>query len=81
MQIIVPAWNEYLYRQADGEKQRIYTGVELLKELVSKGIRACGTVRANRKGFPSDMKNVKEWAECGAMRWNHNGENSPTSDR
>ena len=29
-----------------------YTGVQLMRELVGKGIRACGTIIANRKGFP-----------------------------
>ena len=32
-----------------------YTGVALLKALVRLGIRACGTVRSNRSGFPCDF--------------------------
>ena len=38
-----------------------YTGVDLLKNLSMRGINACGTVRTNRKGLPTDMlpKNMK----------------------
>ena len=49
-----------------------YTGVQLMKDLVSMGIRACGTMIVNRKGFPINLKDVKQWArkaERGDMRW------------
>jgi len=36
-----------------------YTSVQLLRDLIGKGIRACGTIIANRKGFPQQLKNVK----------------------
>ena len=32
-----------------------YTGIELLKELKIRGIYACGIVRANRKGLPTEL--------------------------
>ena len=36
------------------------------------GIRACGTMIVNRKGFPISLKDVKQWAskaKRGDMRW------------
>jgi hypothetical protein len=38
-----------------------YTGTDLFKDLHIRGILACGTVRANRKGLPKDLlpKQVK----------------------
>jgi hypothetical protein len=32
-----------------------YTGVEILKYLYSRGVYACGTIRANRKGLPVEI--------------------------
>lgn len=49
-----------------------YTGVQLMKDLVLMGIRACGTMLVNRKGFPVILKDVKQWgktASRGDMRW------------
>ena len=49
-----------------------YTGVKLMMDLVGKGIRACGTMLVNRKGFPGSLKDVKQWArkaKRGDMRW------------
>ena len=49
-----------------------YTGVQLFKDLISKGIRACGTIIPNRKGYPSDLKNAKTFekqANRGDIRW------------
>ena len=33
-----------------------FTGVQLMKDLLAKGLYACGTVRACRKGFPPALK-------------------------
>lgn len=49
-----------------------YTSINLVKELYNIGLPATGTVSENRKGFPIELKNGKEWAkgkERGAMRW------------
>lgn len=46
--------------------------MHLLKELLSKGILACGTIIKNRRGFPDPLKNVKTFeknSDRGAMRW------------
>ena len=43
-----------------------------MKDLVTIGIRACGTMLVNRKGFPLRSKEVKQWAkkaDRGDMRW------------
>ena len=36
-----------------------FTSVQLLEDLEKDGIYACGTARADRKGFPTSLKNVK----------------------
>ena len=36
-----------------------FTTTHLLETLLSKGIYACGTARADRKGFPDDLKSVR----------------------
>ena len=36
-----------------------FNSFQLLKELASDGIFACGTARSNRRGFPSALKNIK----------------------
>ena len=47
-----------------------YTSIRLLLDLFKKGMHACGTVRQNRRGFPSIMKDQWEKkAERGNMRW------------
>jgi hypothetical protein len=33
-----------------------FTSIPLFSELMKEGIYACGTIRANRKGFPTDLK-------------------------
>ena len=40
-----------------------YTSVQLLRDLICKSVRACGTIIANRKGFLAQLKNVKESEE------------------
>ena len=58
-----------------------YTSVQLLRDLIGKGIRACGTIIANRKGFLAQLKNVKESEEKkkkksnrGDIRWVREGD-------
>ena len=54
-----------------------YTSVDLFRDLVDKGVRACGTVLANRRGFPVGLKNVKEWekgVQRGESRWERDGD-------
>lgn len=54
-----------------------YTGVELLRTLVTLGIRACGTVRTNRKGFPTKLRDIKSFekkSKRGGMRWCRDGD-------
>ena len=46
--------------------------MKLTMDLVGKGIRACGTMLVNRKGFLGSLKDVKQWAikaKRGDMRW------------
>ena len=53
-----------------------YTSVQLLKDLWKVGVLACGTMLRNRKGFPVELKNIKEFEKGntrGAMRWMRNG--------
>ena len=54
-----------------------YTSVQLMRDLVGKGIRACGTIITNRKGFPPQLKNVKEFekkSNRGDVRWVREGD-------
>ena len=54
-----------------------YTGVQLIRHLLTKGIRACGTVMTGRRGFPAELKNVKDFnkrANRGDVRWIREGE-------
>ncbi|XP_055885721.1 piggyBac transposable element-derived protein 4-like [Biomphalaria glabrata] len=49
-----------------------YTSFVLVIDLFKKGIVACGTIISNRKGFPTELKNVKQWEKVskrGDMRW------------
>ena len=36
--------------------ENFYTSVQLVRDLVGKGIRPCGTIIPNRKGFPPQLK-------------------------
>ena len=48
-----------------------FTSIILLIELVSKGIYETGTVRTNRIGVPSHLKNVQAFRRVsqGRMKW------------
>ena len=49
-----------------------YTSVHLVKQLFEQGVPATGTISENRRGFPANLKNGKQWAkglERGSMRW------------
>jgi hypothetical protein len=49
-----------------------YTSMQLFLDLLKRKILACGTVICNRKGFPEELKDVKQWekiSERGDMRW------------
>ena len=54
-----------------------YTTVKLLKDLFMIGIGACGTILSNRRGFPTELKNVKEFekgSKRGDYRWSRDEE-------
>ena len=66
-----------LVRRLAGKGYRIffdnfYTTVKLLKDLFLMGIGACGTILSNRRGFPYELKNVKQFeknSRRGDYRW------------
>jgi hypothetical protein len=41
-----------------------FTSVPLFRDLASKGIYAIGTIRSNRIGIPSHLKNTRTWRRC-----------------
>ena len=52
-----------------------YTSTQLLQDLYDVGVVATGTVSKNRRGFPANLKNSKQWArgkDRGSMRWERN---------
>jgi hypothetical protein len=48
-----------------------FCSIPLFKDLVTKGIYATGTVRSNRIGLPTHLKNTKAWKRCnqGHIEW------------
>jgi hypothetical protein len=48
-----------------------FCSIPLFKDLVAKGIYATGTVRSNRIGLPTHLKNTKTWKKCeqGHIEW------------
>jgi len=48
-----------------------FSSIPLFKDLLEKGIYATGTVRANRIGLPSVLKNTKEFVKSaqGNLEW------------
>lgn len=52
----------------------VYTSPALFSDLYDKKIGCCGTIRANRIGFPkTQANNLPEHAQRGDMRWIRNG--------
>lgn len=64
-----------------------FTSIKLFMELLARDIRACGTLRADRKGFPLCLKDVKlsqqgdsAFAQCGDLVisvWRDKAKNKP----
>jgi hypothetical protein len=48
-----------------------FTSIPLFRDLASKGIYATGTIRSNRIGIPSHLKNTRMWRRCeqGHLEW------------
>jgi hypothetical protein len=48
-----------------------FCSIPLFKDLSAKGIYGIGTVRCNRVGLPSHLKNIKSWKKCsqGHIEW------------
>jgi hypothetical protein len=48
-----------------------FGSIPLFEDLLKKGIYATGTVRSNRIGLPSHLKNTKTWRRCdqGHVEW------------
>jgi hypothetical protein len=48
-----------------------FTSIPLFRDLASKGIYATGTIRSNRIGIPSHLKNTRTWRRCeqGHLEW------------
>jgi hypothetical protein len=48
-----------------------FCSIPLFEDLVKKGIYAIGTVRSNRIGLPSHLKNTRTWKKCdqGHIEW------------
>ncbi|KAK3727392.1 hypothetical protein RRG08_038749 [Elysia crispata] len=56
---------------------KFYTTVTLMKDLFMIGIGACGTILFNRRGFPTELKNIKEFekgSKRGDYRWSRDEE-------
>ena len=52
-----------------------FTSIPLFMELASKGIYAIGTIRGNRIGIPSHLKDKRAWRRCeqGHLEWAMHG--------
>jgi hypothetical protein len=48
-----------------------FYSIQLFEDLLKKGIYATGTIRSNRIGLPSHLKNTKTWIRCnqGHIEW------------
>jgi hypothetical protein len=49
-----------------------YSSFPLLTDLLKQSILACGTIISSRKGFPHELKNLKQWEKTskrGDIRW------------
>ncbi|XP_052283877.1 piggyBac transposable element-derived protein 4-like [Dreissena polymorpha] len=56
-----------------------FTVIPLMKELLEKGLYACGTVRVNRKGFPSQLKKPAEVRQRGDFKIMQMGDTNLTA--
>ncbi|XP_052212078.1 piggyBac transposable element-derived protein 4-like [Dreissena polymorpha] len=56
-----------------------FTVIPLMKELLEKGFYACGTVRVNRKGFPSQLKKPAEVRQRGDFKIMQMGDTNLTT--
>ncbi|XP_052218050.1 piggyBac transposable element-derived protein 4-like [Dreissena polymorpha] len=56
-----------------------FTGIPLMKELLEKGLYACGTVRVNRKGFLSQLKKPAEVRQRGDFKIMQMGDTNLTA--
>lgn len=45
-----------------------FTGLPLLRSLLANGLYACGTIRINRQGFPTDLKKPRNVSNRGDMK-------------
>jgi hypothetical protein len=59
-----------------------FCSIPLFQDLASKGIYATGTVRANRIGLPSHLKNMRIWRryEQGHLEWARHKVEEPIPD-
>ena len=68
MKLMAPYLNQGYHLYVDN----FYTSVHLFKHLFEQGVPATGTISENRRGFPVNLKNGKQWAkglERGCMHW------------
>ena len=56
-----------------------FTGIDLLDHLQANGLYGCGTVRANRKGFPPRLQKPKDLKARGDMKVLQRGESNLTA--
>ena len=56
-----------------------FTSIPLMERLFDCGLYSCGTVRANRKGFPSDLKKPRDVKNRGDMRLRQKGRSNLTA--
>ncbi|XP_052260325.1 piggyBac transposable element-derived protein 4-like [Dreissena polymorpha] len=56
-----------------------FTVIPLMMELLEKGLYACGTVRVNRKGFPSQLKKPAEVRQRGDFKIMQMGDTNLTA--
>ena len=56
-----------------------FTGLPLIKSLLQNGLYGCGTVRCNRKGFPTILKKPADLRQRGDMRVMQLGDSNITA--
>ncbi|KAL9952183.1 hypothetical protein ACROYT_G039398 [Oculina patagonica] len=68
MKLMDPFFNQGYHLYVDN----FYTSVTLFKDLFDRGVAATGTILENRRDFPVNLKNSKQWAkekDRGSLRW------------